>query len=39
MRAVEKLWPILTTMEDQLRELVNDGLIQEKDFADWKILG
>jgi hypothetical protein len=39
MRAAEKLWPILTTMEDQLCELVNDGLIQEKDFADWKILG
>jgi hypothetical protein len=26
-------------MEDQLRELVSDGLIQEKDFANWKILG
>jgi hypothetical protein len=34
MRAAEKLWPIPTTMEDQLRELVSDGLIQEKDFAD-----
>jgi hypothetical protein len=27
MRATEKLWPALTTMEDQLRELVSDGLI------------
>jgi hypothetical protein len=24
-------------MEDQLRDLVKDGLIQEKDFADWKV--
>jgi hypothetical protein len=34
MRAAEKLWLILTTMEDQLHELVSDDLIQEKDFAD-----
>jgi hypothetical protein len=34
MRAAKKLWLILTTMEDQLCELVNDDLIQEKDFAD-----
>jgi hypothetical protein len=34
MRAVKKLWPVPTTTEDQLRDLVNDGLIQEKDFAD-----
>jgi hypothetical protein len=34
MRAVEKLWPIPTTAEDQLRDLVKDGLIQEKDFTD-----
>jgi hypothetical protein len=33
-RAAEKLWPALTTTEDQLRELVSDGLIQEKGFAD-----
>jgi hypothetical protein len=39
MRAVEKLWPVPTTTEDQLRDLVNDGLILEKDFADWKVLG
>jgi hypothetical protein len=39
MRAAEKFWPALATMEDQLRELVSDDLIQEKGFADWKILG
>jgi hypothetical protein len=27
MRAAEKLWPVLTTIEDQLRDLVKDGLI------------
>jgi hypothetical protein len=37
MRAAEKLWPVPTTMEDQLRDLVSDGLIQEKDFVDWKV--
>jgi hypothetical protein len=39
MRVAEKLWPVLTTMEDQLCDLVRDGLIQEKDFAHWKVLG
>jgi predicted transcriptional regulator len=39
MRAAEKLWLAPTTMEDQLRELVSDGLIQEKGFTDWKIQG
>jgi hypothetical protein len=39
MRAAEKLWRVLTTMEDQLHDLVSDGLIQEKDFADWKVPG
>jgi hypothetical protein len=39
MRATEKFWPILTTTEDQLRDLVKDGLIQEKDFVDWKVPG
>jgi hypothetical protein len=39
MRVAEKLWPVPTTMEDLLRDLVRDGLIQEKDFADWKVLG
>jgi hypothetical protein len=37
MRAMEKLWPVPTTMEDQLHDLVRDGLIQVKDFADWKV--
>jgi hypothetical protein len=27
MRDAEKLWPVLTTTEDQLRDLVSDGLI------------
>jgi hypothetical protein len=27
MRAAENLWPVLTTTEDQLRDLVRDGLI------------
>jgi hypothetical protein len=27
MRAAEKLWPVLTISEDQLRDLVKDGLI------------
>jgi hypothetical protein len=39
MRAVEKLWSVLTTIEDQLHDLVKDSLIQEKDFADWKVPG
>jgi hypothetical protein len=39
MRAAERLWPIPTTTEDQLRDLASDGLIQEKDFADRKVLG
>jgi hypothetical protein len=39
MRAMVKLWPVSTTTEEQLQDLVKDGLIQEKDFADWKVLG
>ena len=39
MRATQKIWPAPTTTEDQLRELVSDGLIQGKEFADWKALG
>jgi hypothetical protein len=27
MRAVEKVWPALSTTKDQRRELVSDGLI------------
>jgi hypothetical protein len=29
MRTTEKIWPSPTTMEDQLRELASDGLIQD----------
>jgi hypothetical protein len=39
MRATEKLWLVSTTTEDQLCDLVRDGLIQEKDFIDWKVPG
>jgi hypothetical protein len=39
MRAAEKLWPVPTTMEDHLCDLVKDDLIQDKDFVDWKVLG
>jgi hypothetical protein len=39
MRVAEKLWPVSTTTEDQFRDLVKDDLIQEKDFADWKVPG
>jgi hypothetical protein len=39
MRAAQKIWPALTTMEDQLCELVSDGLIQDKGFVDWKTPG
>jgi hypothetical protein len=38
-RVAEKLWLVSTTTKDQLRDLVRDGLIQEKDFADWKVPG
>jgi hypothetical protein len=37
MRAAEKIWPVPTTTEDQLCDLVKDGLIQEKDLVDWKV--
>jgi hypothetical protein len=33
-RALEKIWPSLSTTEEQLQELVGDGLIQEQGFAD-----
>ena len=34
MRAAQKIWSAPTMTEDQLRELVSDGLIQGKEFAD-----
>ena len=39
MRAAQKIWPALTTTEDQLHELVSDGPIQGKDIADWRAPG
>ena len=39
MRAAQKIWPAPTTIEDQLRELVSDVLIQGKEFADWRAPG
>ena len=39
MRAAQKIWPAPTTNEDQLCELVSDGLIQGKESADWRALG
>ena len=39
MRAAQKVWPALTTIEDQLHELVSDCLIQDKEIAEWRALG
>ena len=39
MRAAQKIWPAPTTTEDQLCELVSDGLIQSKGIADWRAPG
>jgi hypothetical protein len=39
MRTAKKIWPSPTTMEDQLRELASDGLIQHQGFAEWKTPG
>ena len=39
MRAAQKVWPAPTTNEDQLRELVSDGLIQSKVIAEWRVPG
>ena len=39
MRAAQKIWSAPTTTEDQLCKLVSDGLIEGKEFADWKALG
>jgi hypothetical protein len=33
-RAVKKVWPALSTMEDQLRELVSDNLIHNQGFTE-----
>jgi hypothetical protein len=34
MRVAKKIWPSPSMMEDQLQELVSDGLIQAQGFAD-----
>jgi hypothetical protein len=34
MRVVKNLWLVSTITEDQLCDMVSDGLIQEKDFID-----
>ena len=39
MSAAQKVWPAPTTTEDQLHELVSDGLIQIKDIAEWRAPG
>jgi hypothetical protein len=39
IRASKKVWPSPSMTEDQLRDLVGDGLIQEQGFADWKTPG
>ena len=39
MRAAQKSWPALRRTEEQLRELVSDGLIQSKAFAEWRVPG
>ena len=39
MRAAQKVWPAPTMTEDQLHELVNDCLIQDKEIAEWRALG
>ena len=37
MRAAQKAWSAPMTTEDQLRELVSDGLIQSKAIAEWRV--
>ena len=39
MRVAQKVWLAPTTTEDQLWELVSDGLIQSKAIAEWRVLG
>ena len=39
MRAAQKIWLAPTTIEDQLRELVSDGLIQSKGITAWRAPG
>ena len=39
MRAAQKSWPTPTTTEEQLHELVSDGLIHSKAIAEWRVPG
>jgi hypothetical protein len=39
MRATASAWPVPVIREEQLKELVDEGLLQEKELADWKVLG
>jgi hypothetical protein len=39
MRATASAWLVPVTKEEQLKELVDEGLLQEKELADWKVPG
>lgn len=39
MRAAKNAWPEPMTVEKQLSDLVDDGLLQKCEFADWKVPG
>jgi hypothetical protein len=39
MRAATSAWPVPTTTEEQLRELANEGLIQDQGLAKWRAPG
>jgi hypothetical protein len=37
MRAAASAWPVPVTRKEQLKELVDEGLLQEKELIDWKV--
>jgi hypothetical protein len=39
MRAAASAWSVPVTKEEQLKELVDEGLLQEKELIDWKVPG
>jgi hypothetical protein len=39
MRAAASAWPVPVTKEEPLKELVDEGLLQEKELDDWKVPG
>jgi hypothetical protein len=39
MKATTSTWPVPTTTEEQLRELADEGLIQDQGLAEWRALG